>query len=118
MSKCVFCDLMGSDTIEAYASGVAMFTPLNPVVPGHKLFVHEQHTEDAAHDPNITGVVFREAAFYAKGNKQAFNLITSRGTEATQSVYHLHVHYVPRAKADGLQLPWSNQANTKPEGVN
>ena len=34
------------------------------------------------------------------------NLITSRGRAATQSVFHLHLHLVPRADNDGLALPW------------
>lgn len=35
------------------------------------------------------------------------NLITSAGAEATQSVFHLHVHIVPRGENDGLALPWT-----------
>lgn len=26
---------------------------------------------------------------------------------ATQSVFHLHIHLIPRAPGDGLMLPWS-----------
>ena len=37
------------------------------------------------------------------------NLITSIGAAATQTVFHLHVHVVPRHEGDGLLLPWSNQ---------
>ncbi|MEU3978362.1 HIT family protein [Streptomyces bacillaris] len=39
----------------------------------------------------------------------AANLITSKGAEATQSVYHLHVHIVPRRDGDNLPLPWTPQ---------
>jgi hypothetical protein len=39
-----------------------------------------------------------------------WNLITSAGTDATQSVFHLHVHLVPRRPNDGLKLPWSEKA--------
>jgi histidine triad (HIT) family protein len=35
------------------------------------------------------------------------NLITSKGREATQTVFHMHLHLVPRAENDGLLLPWS-----------
>ena len=34
------------------------------------------------------------------------NLITSKGRPATQSVFHLHLHLVPRKVDDGLALPW------------
>ncbi|MEV7006240.1 HIT domain-containing protein [Streptosporangium sp. NPDC051022] len=32
--------------------------------------------------------------------------MTSAGREATQSVFHLHLHIVPRQDGDGLALPW------------
>jgi histidine triad (HIT) family protein len=37
------------------------------------------------------------------------NLITSVGSAATQTVFHLHVHVVPRRAGDGLALPWTSQ---------
>lgn len=109
MGKCVFCELMGTEFVESYSSGVAMITPLNPVVDGHKLFIHQRHTKDAKHDPHITGIVFREASIYAKSRKEDCNLIVNVGEDAGQTVFHLHVHYVPRMANDGLKLPWSDQ---------
>jgi histidine triad (HIT) family protein len=41
------------------------------------------------------------------------NLITSKGREATQSVWHLHL--VPRAEDDGLALPWHSGRSKKTE---
>lgn len=107
--KCVFCKKIAANDIEAHADGMVIFTPLNPVVEGHKLFVHTQHTTNAVSDPKITGLLFEYASYYGKGKQ--FNLITSAGTDATQTIMHTHAHYVPRTKADGLQLPWSDQAN-------
>ena len=58
-----------------------------------------------------------ELAQYAEiqrnmGKTQEFNLITSAGRTATQSVFHLHIHYVPRAYRDGLALPWHSGKHT------
>lgn len=111
IEACVFCKKLADNDIEAFAEGVAMFSPLNPVTPGHKLFVHTKHTKHAGRNPDITAEVFKQAALYAKAQLLPFNLITSAGELATQTVFHLHVHYVPRTKADGLLLPWSLQAN-------
>jgi histidine triad (HIT) family protein len=109
MSDCVFCNHDNINGIELLVDNIYMFTPLNPVVPGHKCFIHKEHTANASSDPNIYAEVSKVAALYAGLQGVPFNLITSAGEEATQSVRHLHVHYVPRAEADGLYLPWTNQ---------
>lgn len=89
--------------------GVIAFVPLAPVTPGHVLFVPSEHVVDAAESPPLTAAVFGRAAAYAQVCGEPFNLITSAGAEATQTVQHLHVHYVPRAAGDGLPLPWTSQ---------
>lgn len=87
---------------------VVSFTPLNPVTEGHMLFVPKAHLRDATEDFPTTGWVFTHAAMWA-GDMEA-NLITSIGPAATQSVFHLHVHVVPRRPGDGLHLPWGPAA--------
>jgi histidine triad (HIT) family protein len=47
------------------------------------------------------------AAEYGSRRRNAFNLITSAGEWATQTVMHLHIHYIPRQLNDKLSLPWS-----------
>ena len=108
---CIFCDRSKiKSKVVLFNNNVFMFEPLNPVVDGHVLFVPKVHVKDASDNPLITAKVFKVASWYAKSKEQPFNLITSAGGEATQSVYHLHVHYVPRKENDGLQLPWTGQA--------
>lgn len=87
------------------------FRPLKPCAPGHRLFVPRAHVADALEDPNVTAMTARFAAEWAgRAGVGACNLITSRGPEATQSVYHLHWHLLPRLEGDGLPLPWTGQA--------
>jgi histidine triad (HIT) family protein len=40
------------------------------------------------------------------------NIISSKGPAATQTVFHLHLHLVPRTAGDCLALPWTNQEGT------
>lgn len=117
--NCVFCKIINkiapADIIEETDETI-IFTPLNPVVPGHILVVPKQHVTDFADNPTETAVAMYRAAEYAKKLERSseykqFNLITSKGDNATQTVFHLHIHLVPRFKNDGLLLPWSNQHN-------
>lgn len=89
--------------------GCVVFEPLNPVTPGHRLVVPMRHVTDAGQEPILTGVAFECAAVIATMYGRSFNLITSTGSDATQTVPHLHVHLVPRRPDDGLALPWTGQ---------
>lgn len=109
MTDCVFCEKIKGGTVEKAGYNISRFEPLNPVVPGHMLFVPHEHLEDASTSPYVTGQVFDAASSYAWFRGVPFNLITSAGSEATQTVFHLHVHYVPRREGDGLHLPWTGQ---------
>ena len=113
MIGCVFCDKIaaGGDehgpVMDTADAGTVMFEPLNPITPGHMLFVPRGHMPDAAEHPWVTGKTAQVAAAYAFVMAEPFNLITSAGTAATQTVRHLHWHYVPRRDGDMLTLPWS-----------
>lgn len=111
MAECVFCVKTAEDDVDGWDRFglVANFVPLNPVVPGHRLFVPKLHVAYAPAEPVITGYVFEVASRYGAEQPEHFNLITSAGAAATQTVEHLHVHYVPRKPDDGLALPWTGQ---------
>lgn len=82
------------------------FTPIGPVTEGHTLVVPKVHVADFSSVPEITAMTVRRAAELVHWSDRPMNLITSRGREATQSVFHLHLHLVPREHNDGLALPW------------
>jgi histidine triad (HIT) family protein len=111
MSDCPFCDRIEAGKFDGSVRlGCVTFEPLNPVTPGHRLVVPVEHYERADRDPQRTGCAFAYAAELARvADLAAFNLITSAGAPATQTVRHLHVHLIPRQEGDGLYLPWTGQ---------
>ena len=109
MTACVFCQIVagGSPAEDFQDHGpVVSFAPLGPQVPGHTLFVPKGHIADATDDVLLASQTFRVAAQYVQWLRQPANIITSVGAEATQSVFHLHVHVLPRGEQDGLRRSW------------
>ena len=109
-SPCPFCEIntgrAPATFVHEWSDTIAII-PLNPVADGHTLVIPKRHVVDFADDPDVTGATARRAAQLCRDLDLVHaNLITSRGREATQSVFHLHLHLVPRAENDGLALPW------------
>jgi histidine triad (HIT) family protein len=73
---------------------------------GHILVVPRVHVPDFASDPEVSARTMRRVAELMSQQSTPMNVITSRGREASQSVFHLHFHLVPRRTGDGLRLPW------------
>lgn len=112
MSTCPFCDIIAGRAPanwvvqpDHWPDAVA-FAPLNPITEGHTLIVPKAHAADFTTDPETSAATMRRAAELMRWTDRPMNLITSKGRAATQSVFHLHLHLVPRAKDDGLALPW------------
>ncbi|PRX91961.1 HIT family protein [Allonocardiopsis opalescens] len=111
-ADCVFCAIEAGDApakiVARWLDAIA-FTPLNPVTPGHTLVIPRVHVPDAVTDPAVTAATMHRAAGFAHEAFDHCNLITSVGEPATQTVFHLHIHVVPRTAGDGLLLPWTPQ---------
>lgn len=110
MTACIFCQIIRGESpanvVREWMDAIAI-VPLNPVVAGHILVIPRAHVADYTEERYVTGYTMMRAAELARDlGINPSNLITSAGREATQSVFHLHVHIVPRAENDGLALPW------------
>lgn len=108
MDACVFCDKIAAADYDYEADGIVTFVPLDPVTDGHLLFLPERHVADAGEDPSLAGYTMAAAADYAR-TLSSYNIVTSSGVPATQSIRHLHIHVIPRREGDGLHLPWTGQ---------
>lgn len=108
---CVFCTPSKIEAkIEwenaADGSSHMVFEPLRPCTPGHLLVVPVQHVSDATEDRYVAAMAMSVASRVASMHR-ASNILTSVGRPATQSIFHLHLHVVPRQYGDRLMLPWS-----------
>jgi len=104
--SCVFCAIIAgtepATVVRQWVDAIAI-VPLNPVTDGHLLVIPTAHIRDASESPHIAGQAMARAGELAR---PPFNIITSAGAEATQTVFHLHLHIIPRLAGDGLALPW------------
>ncbi|MFD5294744.1 HIT family protein [Streptomyces mutabilis] len=105
---CPFCEIVAgrahAQVAEEWDDTLAI-VPLNPVVNGHLLVIPKEHVRDFVDDPVVSAQTMYRASELVAG-LGSYNLITSKGRPATQSVFHLHLHLIPRAVDDGLALPW------------
>jgi histidine triad (HIT) family protein len=82
------------------------------VNPGHVLIALKQHVESIfALDDAQAAAAFRTAARVSRAIGEAFapqglSVYQANGKAAGQTVFHFHIHLVPRHEADGMQLTW------------
>jgi histidine triad (HIT) family protein len=112
---CLFCGIVAgsipSETIDSDERTVA-FMDINPATAGHALVVPRAHSADllAIGDEDLTAVTLA-AQRLSKRMKDVLgadgiNLINACGAAAWQTVFHFHIHVVPRFEDDPLKLPW------------
>lgn len=107
---CPFCDRIARGEYDYENASNVAFQPLSPVTPGHFLVVPRRHIAHALEGPSRAASALAFAAHLAGDmGLESANFITSAGSAATQTVFHLHMHVVPRREGDGLTLPWTGQ---------
>lgn len=112
--ECVFCRIIeGGAPGEVVAADdhTVAFLDINPVVDGHTLVVPRRHVRDLFElDDEEAGPLLRAARVVAERlsaalNADGVNLYQANGAAAAQSVFHLHLHVLPRHHGDGLAVP-------------
>lgn len=113
---CVFCEIIAgrspADIVMCGPDTIA-FRPLSPVNGGHLLVVPRDHVPSAIENVETTLATMRSATALAAACDSA-NIITSIGVAATQSIFHLHIHVIPRVMNDGLMVPWGTLHGENP----
>ena len=115
MSDCVFCKIVAKQLPAAIVhedEHTLAFMDIGQVNPGHVLVAAKAHAENIyALDDAQAGALFRAAARLARALRTAFSpegltLYQANGKAAGQTVFHFHLHLVPRHAEDGMNLAW------------
>lgn len=118
MTDCVFCKIVAGQipATRVYEdTEVLAFMDIGQVNPGHVLVAAKRHAPDLyALDEPQAAALGRAQARIARAIRDAFqpsglSVYQANGKPAGQTVFHYHVHLVPRHESDGMQLTWPVQ---------
>jgi histidine triad (HIT) family protein len=112
--SCTFCEIVAgrAAAIRIYEDADYLaFLDIRPFTRGHTLVIPKQHTDDLTDTPPETlgnmiaigqriGLAARASELGADGN----NIAVNDGKAAFQSVFHVHLHVLPRRSGDKLQF--------------
>ena len=115
MGDCILCAIVAGELpaqiVDSDEHTVA-FMDINPATRGHALVIPRTHAADliAISDEDLerTTLAARRLAVRMEGTLEpdGFNLINACRPAAWQTVFHFHIHVIPRYEDDPLELPW------------
>jgi histidine triad (HIT) family protein len=114
-AECLFCKIVAGDlpgTIIDSDELTLSFMDINPVTRGHALVVPRNHSRDV-HEigtEDLAAVMLAAQRLAARARDalgaDGVNILNFNGRAAWQSVFHFHVHMIPRYEDDPLRLQW------------
>lgn len=113
--ECIFCAIVEGKIPSAKVyedDHVFAFMDIAPANPGHLLIIPKEHYRNIYDMPAEVGSKIMEAAVPLATairkalNPDGLNLFQSNEVAGFQTVFHFHLHLIPRWEGDPLRLPW------------
>ena len=114
-SDCLFCGIVAGDVpaqiVDSDEHTVA-FMDINPATRGHALVVPREHSQDLMDisDEDLSQTMAAARRLAARMDEvlepAGFNILNSCRPAAWQTIFHYHLHVIPRYDDDPLKLPW------------
>lgn len=114
--ECIFCKILAGElpaTIVDEDERAIAFMDIAPATRGHALVIPRRHAVDLmdVSVEDLTAVVASARRLASRMKERlgadGVNLINSCGSAAWQTVFHFHIHVIPRYTGDPLRLPWT-----------
>ncbi|WP_088838862.1 MULTISPECIES: HIT family protein [unclassified Listeria] len=123
MEDCIFCKIINGDIPSAKIyedDAVYAFLDLGQVTKGHTLVVPKKHARNMLDlDEDTAAQLFRRIPKIANAVKNVYNadglnILNNNEEVASQTVFHCHVHLIPRYSKnnDDFGLKWKENSNT------
>ena len=111
MEDCIFCKIIKGEipSYKVYEDDfVYAFLDINPLVEGHTLVIPKKHQKDIFEVDDFSKIMSAAKLIAQKMksslNCQGVNIFNANGAVAQQTVFHFHLHLIPRKEGDGLDL--------------
>lgn len=112
---CIFCKIANGEIPSAtvYEDSICrVILDVNPANKGHALIIPKEHFENIySMDAETAAKIFTIATEVAKAQKaelnpDGLNILQNNGEAAGQTVFHFHMHLVPRYIKDNVTMTW------------
>ena len=113
--NCIFCKIAAGE-IPSYTiyedDDFKAFMDISPASKGHTILIPKQHADNVFDlDETVASKLLPVAARIAKALKaelkcDGLNLLQNNGEAAGQTVFHFHMHLIPRYKVDKVVVKW------------
>ena len=111
--KCLFCSLSSEKKLFLYENQDFFTIPDKfPAATGHSLVISKTHYENFFDFPKekapsmVEAVQATKKILQEKHAPDAYNIGANNGKQAGQTIFHFHLHIIPRYAGDS---PWKNQ---------
>ena len=113
--ECIFCKIAGGEIPSSTVyedDDFRVILDLGPASKGHALILPKQHFKDLCElDPAIAAKALPLAGKIGAAMKKAlgctgFNVVQNNGISAGQTVFHFHMHLIPRYEGDQVGITW------------
>jgi histidine triad (HIT) family protein len=122
--ECIFCKIVARELpsqIVDEDDRTVSFMDINPATRGHALVVPRRHAADLLEidDDDLEATILAAQRLARRVSERlgadGVNLLNSCGRSAWQTVFHFHLHVIPRYEDDPLRLPWTPASGDQDE---
>ena len=121
---CIFCKIINKEIpcYKVYEDDLFLaFLDISQTTKGHTLVIPKKHFQNIfeledAEKQNYLNVLQKVSTAIKKAtNCEGINILNNNGEEAGQTVFHCHIHIIPRYSNDSFKIEFSSSSNTKEE---
>ncbi|MBE5951628.1 MAG: HIT family protein [Lachnospiraceae bacterium] len=118
MENCIFCKIINGTipaTVIYEDENAKVILDIAPAAKGHAILVLKEHVENVFElESELAGKVFAVVPKVAAAIKETLgcdglNILQNNGVAAGQTVFHFHIHFIPRWGNDTVRIKWETR---------